>query len=49
MTQDELWIVKWQEVLDFMSTNQRWPSKFTEYAFLVETQQEAIERRRDDD
>lgn len=28
MTQDELWIMKWQEVLDFMSANQRRPSKF---------------------
>ncbi len=28
MTQDELWIANWREVLDFMAENQRRPSKF---------------------
>ena len=28
MTQEELWTMKWQEVLDFMSAYQRRPSKF---------------------
>ena len=27
MTQDELWLTKWQEVIDFMETNHRNPSK----------------------
>ena len=27
MTQDELWLAKWQEVIDFMETYQRNPSK----------------------
>ena len=27
MTQDEMWIEKWREVIDFMETNQRNPSK----------------------
>ncbi len=28
MTQDELWIAKWQEAVDFLETNHRRPSKF---------------------
>ena len=28
MTQDELWLVKWQEAIDFLETNHRKPSKF---------------------
>ena len=28
MTQDELWMNKWQEAVDFLETNQRRPSKF---------------------
>ena len=28
MTQDELWMSKWQEAVDFLETNQRRPSKF---------------------
>ena len=27
MTQDELWLTKWQEVIDFMETYHRNPSK----------------------
>lgn len=27
MTQDELWLAKWQEVIDFMKTYHRNPSK----------------------
>lgn len=27
MTKDELWIAKWREVIDFMETNHRNPSK----------------------
>ena len=27
MTQDELWLAKWQEVIDFMETYHRNPSK----------------------
>ena len=27
MTQDEMWIEKWREVIDFMETNHRNPSK----------------------
>lgn len=28
MTQSELWLAKWQEVIDFLETNYRKPSKF---------------------
>ena len=28
MTQDELWLAKWQEAIDFMETYHRKPSKF---------------------
>lgn len=28
MTQDELWVAKWQEAIDFLETNLRKPSKF---------------------
>jgi hypothetical protein len=28
MTQDELWMNKWQEAIDFLETNHRRPSKF---------------------
>ena len=28
MTQDELWLAKWQEAIDFLETNHRKPSKF---------------------
>ena len=28
MTQDELWLNKWQEAVDFLETNHRRPSKF---------------------
>ncbi len=28
MTQDELWMSRWQEAVDFLETNQRRPSKF---------------------
>ena len=28
MTQDELWLTKWQEAIDFLQTNHRNPSKF---------------------
>jgi len=28
MTQDELWLTKWQEAVDFLETNHRKPSKF---------------------
>lgn len=28
MTQDELWLTKWQEAIDFLQTNRRNPSKF---------------------
>ncbi len=28
MTHDERWMVNWQEVIDFMETNRRRPSKF---------------------
>ena len=27
MTQDELWLSKWQEAIDFLETNHRKPSK----------------------
>ena len=30
MTQDERWLVQWQEVIDFMATNYRRPSKFVD-------------------
>lgn len=30
MTQDERWMIQWQEVIDFMKTNQRRPSKFVD-------------------
>ena len=30
MTQDERWLAQWQEVIDFMTTNHRRPSKFVE-------------------
>ena len=28
MTQDELWLTKWQAAIDFLETNHRKPSKF---------------------
>jgi hypothetical protein len=28
MTQDELWLQKWRELMDFLETNHRRPSKF---------------------
>ena len=28
MTQDELWLAKWQKAIDFLETNHRKPSKF---------------------
>lgn len=28
MTQDERWLANWKEVMDFMETNHRRPSKF---------------------
>jgi len=28
MTQDELWLAKWQEAIGFLETNHRKPSKF---------------------
>ena len=28
MTQDELWLAKWQDAIDFLETNHRKPSKF---------------------
>ena len=28
MTQDELWLTKWQAAIDFLETNRRKPSKF---------------------
>ena len=28
MNQDELWLAKWQEAIDFLETNHRKPSKF---------------------
>lgn len=28
MTQDELWLAKWHEAIDFLETNHRKPSKF---------------------
>ena len=28
MTQDELWMNRWQEAIDFLETNHRRPSKF---------------------
>ncbi len=28
MTQDELWMNKWKEAIDFLETNHRRPSKF---------------------
>ena len=28
MTQDELWMNRWQEAVDFLETNHRRPSKF---------------------
>ena len=28
MNQDEMWMNKWQEAVDFLETNQRRPSKF---------------------
>ena len=30
MTQDEKWLTNWQEVMDFMVTNKRRPSKFVD-------------------
>lgn len=30
MTQDEKWLAQWQEVIDFMATNHRRPSKFVD-------------------
>lgn len=30
MTQDELCLAKWQEVVDFLETNRRKPSKFNQ-------------------
>ena len=29
MIQDELWLIKWQETIDFLQTNRLKPSKFT--------------------
>lgn len=28
MTQDEVWLTKWREAIDFMETNHRKPSKY---------------------
>lgn len=28
MTQDELWLTKWQKAIDFLETNHRKPSRF---------------------
>lgn len=30
MTQDERWLAQWKEVIDFMETNHRRPSKFVD-------------------
>lgn len=30
MTQDERWMTNWQEVMDYMETNKRRPSKFVD-------------------
>lgn len=30
MTQEERWMAKWQEVMDFMEVNKRRPSKFVD-------------------
>ena len=30
MTQDERWLAQWKEVMDFMETNKRRPSKFVD-------------------
>ena len=30
MTQDERWLVQWKDVMDFMETNKRRPSKFVD-------------------
>lgn len=30
MTQDERWLAQWKEVMDFMATNHRRPSKFVD-------------------
>lgn len=30
MTQDERWLAQWQEIIDFMVTNHRRPSKFVD-------------------
>lgn len=30
MTQDERWLAQWQEIIDFMETNHRRPSKFVD-------------------
>ena len=30
MTQDERWFKQWKEIMDFMATNKRRPSKFVE-------------------
>lgn len=30
MTQEERWMAKWQEVMDFMEDNKRRPSKFVD-------------------
>ena len=30
MTQDERWLAKWMEVMDFMTANNRRPSKFVD-------------------
>ncbi len=34
MTQDELWLAKWQEAIDLMETNYRKPSKFSKCSLL---------------
>jgi len=30
MTQDERWLSKWQEIMDFMKTHERRPSKYAD-------------------
>lgn len=30
MTQDERWLAQWKEIMDFMETNKRRPSKFVD-------------------
>ena len=47
MTQDELWLAKWQDAIDFLETNHRKPSKFIpeerNMRSCVEAQQEVDE------